>query len=82
MPRYVFNVHDGQGHREGEAMTLPDLPAARLEALRFSGEVLRTSEPSLWEGEDWRLEVTDQMGLILFTLYVMAVEAPAVRAPA
>jgi hypothetical protein len=72
MPRYYFNLKDGRVSLDDEGTELADIKAARQEAVRFSGEVLRDGAgDSLWEGEPWRLWVTDQpngKGMTFFTL--------------
>jgi hypothetical protein len=41
MPRYFIHVHDGTSMIDDEGTELPDLTAARLAAVRLSGELLR-----------------------------------------
>ena len=41
MPRYFFHLNDGHTALDAEGTELADLNAARQEAVRFSGEVLR-----------------------------------------
>ena len=64
MQRYFFHLKDGHTALDSEGTELVDLDAARQEAVRFSGEVLREGTgDSLWQGEPWepwRLWVTDQ----------------------
>jgi hypothetical protein len=78
MQRYFFHLKDGHTSLDGEGVDLADLNAARQEALRFSGEVLREGPgDSLWTGEPWRLWVTDQpdgQGKTFFTLRFSASE--------
>jgi hypothetical protein len=72
MPRYYFNINDGRMILDEEGTELPSLAAAREEAIRNSGEILRNGAgPALWAGEPWRMWVTDEPaggGKILFTL--------------
>jgi len=78
MPRYYFNLKDGRESLDEVGVELTDIDAARKQALTFSGEVLRDSSgASLWQGEPWRLWVTDQpsgKGKTFFTLSFSAVE--------
>ena len=72
MPKYYFHLKDGHTELDEDGTELADLKAARREAVKFSGEVLREGPgDSLWMGEPWRLWVTDQpngAGTTLFTL--------------
>lgn len=78
VPRYHFNVHDGVRLRDEEGAELPDWRAARLEAIHRAGEILRDDAQRIAVGEDWRIEVTDSSGLILFQMTFLVVESPAV----
>ncbi len=41
LPRFLFNVRDGVGYPDRQGTELPDLNAARNEAIRFSGALLK-----------------------------------------
>ena len=40
--------------------------------------MLKDEASSFWSGEDWKMDVTDPTGLILFTLVFAAFDAPCV----
>jgi hypothetical protein len=77
VPRYHFNFHDGVQLPDADGTELPHWQAARLEAIRRAGEILKNDAQSVALGEDWRIEVTDSTGLILFQMTFPVVEAPA-----
>jgi hypothetical protein len=77
MPIYHFNVEDGQKYPDLAGSELPDLEAARTEAIRRIGELLRHNTLSFWGGHGWKLVVTDADEMILFALHFLAVSAPA-----
>lgn len=79
MPHYYFNVRDGVSIPDHVGVELHDLYAARLEAVRFSGEILRDHPDAFWIQHEWRIEVTDDVGLILFAIHISAVVAPALH---
>jgi len=79
MPRYFFHVADGQEFSDLQGTQLPDLAAARKEALRFAGRLLADAKPDLWDGEEWTMRVTDGDNLTLFTLMFVATNAAAVK---
>lgn len=74
MPRYFFHVMDGASMRDQEGTELPDVYTAQAEAIRLSGEVLRDMGARFWDGTEWRLEVADEAGQVLFTLRFSAEE--------
>ncbi|MCJ2090202.1 hypothetical protein MKK88_30080 [Methylobacterium sp. E-005] len=79
MPRFHFHVHDGCSVLDTEGTELPDTQAARLEAIRIAGDILKHDAHRIALGEDWRIEVTDDTGLILFQMTFLVVESPVMR---
>ena len=77
VPRFHFNVYDGVNEIDREGTELPDRGEARIEAMRLSGEILKNTAHRLALGEDWRMEVTDEKGLILFRLDFTVMESAA-----
>ena len=78
MPRYYFHIEDDRTELDRVGVELADLAAARDEAVRAAGEILRdgTAE-SLWSSKPWRMWVTqsrDPKGKTLFTLRFSATE--------
>ena len=79
MPRYFFHVHDGTSVRDLEGTELPDINAAKRDAVRLAAGVLNDNPEQFWNGEDWSIDVCDAHGLLLFTLNFTAAMAPAIR---
>lgn len=48
MPRYVFNVKDGQNLPDHEGTVLADPETARVVAVSTSGEMIRAHAGSFW----------------------------------
>lgn len=71
MPRYHFNVYDGEAtlDRDGTALSGPD--DARRESIRLASELLRSEAVRSRIGEEWRVEVTDGRGMILFRIDIL-----------
>jgi hypothetical protein len=78
MPRFHFNVYDGKSIIDEEGTALPNWQAARIEAISLAGNILRDEAHRIALGEDWRIEVTDHTGLILFQMTFQVVEAPVI----
>jgi hypothetical protein len=74
MPRYFFHVIDGTDVRDEDGTELPDIYVAQTEAIRLTGEILRDMGGRFWNGTEWRLEVSDQQGRVLFVLHFSAEE--------
>jgi Domain of unknown function (DUF6894) len=73
MPRYYFHLKDGQVLHDDHGLELPDIAAAKNEALRASGDLIRggpRATADLWNGTPWRMWVTDKPngGKTIFTL--------------
>lgn len=79
MPRYFFHVEDGRSFPDLDGVELPDLDAARIEAVRLLGGMLRDEAETFWQGDDWRMSVADAGGMALFTIDFMATMAPVLQ---
>ena len=78
MPVFHFNVFDGVTIIDKEGSELPDMTFARREAIRYSGALLEEGFDKGGDfGKEWRMEVTDGAGLILFRLDFHVSDAPA-----
>jgi hypothetical protein len=82
MPRYFFHTADGSRERDTEGTELANYREARAVAIQHAGELLTHEPEHLWHDSDFRIEVTDETGLILFTVIMLAVDAPATGLPA
>jgi len=79
MPLYHFNVVDGISAPSVKILNLPNSEAAKDQAVTFTGEMLKVIDGSFWDESHWRLDVTDERGLILNTIMVQGVESAASR---
>ena len=79
MPRYHFNVYDGVTLLDKKGVELPDSNFARREAIRYAGSLLEEGGKQDDLGLEWRMEVTDDQGLILFRLDFFVTHSPAMR---
>jgi hypothetical protein len=69
MPRYFFHVQDGATILDDEGTELPDLAAAKDEAISTSGQMLKDGGIiSLWNGTPWKMWVTNEAQKTLFTV--------------
>ncbi len=68
MPRYYFNVHDGVETSDEVGIDLPDVKSARREAMKYACVLLDEADERDSLGDEWRLDVTDAGGTVLFSL--------------
>jgi len=74
MPRYFFHVYDGESLPDESGSELADIYSAQTEAIHLSGELLKEMGGRFWNGDEWRLEVADATGQVLFVLRFSAEE--------
>ena len=79
MPRYYFNVHDGKSFFDAEGTELPNLDTAKREAIAYSAKLLADNVVQFRDGEPWAIDVTDESGLVLFSLIFAAFVPPTLR---
>lgn len=81
MPRYFFHLTDGEDYPDLHGTMLEDHAAARIEAVRFSGQLLSERPDKFWSGEEWKMRVTDDKDLTLFELIFIATCSAAMQMP-
>jgi len=79
MARYYFHSEDGRNYPDEEGTELPSLEAARIEAVRVLGDILKEDPDEVLSNGALRVTVTDDAGLIYFALDVSATDAAAGR---
>ena len=77
MPRYFFDIEDVDHRIDEEGEELEGLNAARLAAVRLSGELLQSFPDRFWSVGVWNVSVRDETGLILFVLHFYAQDTAA-----
>lgn len=73
--RYYFNL-DGASLPDINGVELPDLRSAASGNPPHGRTSARQPE-AFWEHPEWQLTVTDEARLVLFTVHVLATDAPA-----
>lgn len=76
MPRYFFHTTDGTRDRDTDGTDCVHDGAARQHAIMYIGALMNSEPQVLSTGCDFRVEVTDQFGRLLFTVIALAVDAP------
>jgi hypothetical protein len=60
--RCYFNLAGAVHDPDDEGVEMASLPHARLEAVRYMGELIRECPNLVWAGEEVRVEVTVKRG--------------------
>jgi hypothetical protein len=80
VPRFFFHTNNPlEPALQDEGLELETVHAARCKAVRYAGQLLCDVGERFWDTADFELSVTDDRGLILFTMRVVGTEAPAIR---
>jgi hypothetical protein len=80
LPKYYIGLRSETHLNETLEVERDDITALRLELARFVGDLLKEHAALIWEDQDWRVDVTNDTGLILFTMEICATDAPATAA--
>jgi hypothetical protein len=79
MNRYFFHTEDGHYIADMEGTELPDLAAARCDAVQLLVDLLDKQPEVFWRNESFRVIVSDDSGITLFRIELSAVMAPALQ---
>ena len=76
--RFHFQVRTESHVMLTEVADLRNLDEARVEAAKRIGVLLHDHAGQIWVDEEWRMDVTDERGLILFIVTVNAMKSAAI----
>lgn len=77
MPRYQINLRTAERVWDTLAVEKKDIRGLRVELARFVGQMLRDHAEQIWADQDWRVDVTDASGLILYVMHIAATDTAA-----
>ena len=82
MPRFYFHTnHPAEiSIQDDEGLEFDTVHDAKCAAVKFAGQLLADVAEKFWDEADFDLTVTDDRGLILFSMRIVGIEAPALRA--
>jgi hypothetical protein len=81
MPRYNIELRNAERVWDTIQVERDDLAALRIEVAQFVGEVLKDHAELIRKDQEWRVDATDEDGLILFVLHLFATDSPALGSP-
>ena len=68
MARYFFHTQTDNRYSDVEGLELDGLQAARTEAIRTAGELMRDGGDKFWSTRPWSITVTDGAGFVLYEI--------------
>jgi hypothetical protein len=81
MPRYFFDVDDGDATPDRDGSDLCGLTEAKCEAVKMAGRIICDQAAGFWDRAEWTMTVSDETRLTLFTLHVVGIESAAGSKP-
>lgn len=78
MPRYHIELRTQDRIWDTLDVVMGDTNEVRVEVAQFIGELLKDHADKIWVDEEWRVDVTDETGLVLFVMHLMVTNSAAV----
>jgi len=75
MPHYHFELRTADQVWETVDYQTENIEGLRLEMAQFVGELLKDHAGKIWADKDWRVDVTDENGLILYVMQIFATDS-------
>lgn len=79
MSKYFFHLTSSHDTPDDEGVDLESLEAARCHAVKMIADVLCDTPGEYWKAELYRVTVTDESRLILFTVEVVSLDSAAIQ---
>lgn len=79
MPRFFFDMADGQIFRDSNGTDLFDVMAAKDETFRVLGQMIPMHKHRMMSGEPFTLTLSDDSRLTLMTVEIVTTLSPALR---
>ncbi|PZO48612.1 MAG: hypothetical protein DCF16_16095 [Alphaproteobacteria bacterium] len=70
LPKFFFQVAGGAHVLDVEGRELADAAVARIQGIKFAGEILKDMPTVLYETASLKIDVTDEAGQVLFKVLV------------
>jgi hypothetical protein len=77
LPKFLISLRSDTHLNETLTVERDDLTALRIELARFVGDLLKEHAEIIWQDQDWRVDVTDEKGLILYVMEISATDSAA-----
>lgn len=77
--RYFFNIRNGGTAPLPQCFDLSSIQEVRREVVKLACAAIGDDPDEFWHTREWQLTVTNESGLNLLTLLVLATDAPVAR---
>ena len=81
MSQYHIELRTQERVWEALVVDAKSIGSLRIEVAAFVGELLKDHAAQIWVDKDWRVDVTDETGLILFVMHLFVTDSSALVAP-
>ena len=81
MSKYHIELRTQERVWEALVVDAKSIGSLRIEVAVFVGELLKDHAAQIWVDKDWRVDVTDETGLILFVMHLFVTDSSALIAP-
>ena len=78
--RYFFHSETDTRYSDLDGMDFDDPAQARAEAIKLCGEMIHEAPKGFWGSRPWSVTVTDEAGLVLWSIAIDAFSSPAAEA--
>lgn len=76
---FFFNQAGAVYDPDVEGIELATMSQARIQAVKFAAQMLLDRPEMAWLGDEYRVEVTDENQLVLFTFIALGVDSAAAK---
>lgn len=77
MPSYHIELRTADQVWDTVDVERDDLEALRVEMAQFVGQLLKDHAHQLWADKNWRVDVTDDKGHILYVMHISTTDSAA-----
>ncbi len=81
MPSFNIELRNAERIWETLEIEAVDHTALRIEVAQFIGELLKEHAQQIWLDQEWRVDVTDHNGMIIFIMHLFVTDSAALNAP-
>ena len=79
MAKYSIELRTASHVSEALVVGSDDHTALRIDVAKFVVELLKDHAGQIWKDEDWRVDVTDERGLILYIMHISATQSESAK---
>lgn len=78
MSSFCFKI-EGESPADTVVHEFANIAETKCQAVQFAAQLICDQASTFWPAGEFALAVTDEKGLVLFTLTIVGIEAPAIH---